>query len=160
MVVTKRVVSSGGVIYKLERGKPYLYLIERTDREVWGLPKGEIGRGESPEETALREVKEETGLKGEIVERLGQIDYWFYLPVRPGLPTDRQAGWKPEKARYHKTVHFFLMKYVSGDTAAHDWEVKSAQWFSIDEAISKMAYKNEIEMVEKAKKALQASQSG
>lgn len=154
MVVTKRVVSSGGVIYKVDRGKPSICLIERTDREVWGLPKGEIASGESPEETAHREVEEETGLKGEIVEKLGQIDYWFYLPVRPRLPRGRQAGWKPEKTRYHKTVYFFLMKYLGGDTASHDWEVKSAQWFSIDKAISKMAYKNEIEMVQRAKQQI------
>lgn len=145
-MVTKRVVSSGGVIYKIDRRKPCICLIERTDREAWGLPKGEIGPGESPGETALREVEEETGLKGEIVEKLGQIDYWFY--------------WKPEKTRYHKTVHFFLMKYLSGHTAAHDWEVKSAQWFPLEKAIAKMTYKNEVEMVKKAGKALEASLGG
>jgi 8-oxo-dGTP pyrophosphatase MutT (NUDIX family) len=143
MVTTKRAVSSGAVIYKIEDGQIFICLIERTDREVWGLPKGTIANGETPEQTATREVEEETGLKGEIVERLGSIDYWFY--------------WKPEKARYHKTVHFFLMKYVSGDTASHDWEVKTAQWFPIEEATARMSYKNEIEMVKKAGERIQHS---
>lgn len=145
MVTTKRAVSSGGVIYKVEGGEIFICLIERTDREVWGLPKGVIAKGETPEQTATREVEEETGLKGEIVEKLGSIDYWFY--------------WKPEKARYHKTVHFFLMKYVSGDTASHDWEVKTAQWFPVEEAIARrMSYKNEIEVVKKARERIQHSQ--
>lgn len=146
MVATKRVVSSGGVIYKRQGGRVYVCLIERTDRAVWGLPKGEIDAGETPEQTALREVAEETGLEGEIVQDLGSIDYWFW--------------WKPEGARYHKTVHFFLMKYVKGETSAHDHEVKTAQWFPIDEAADKMAYRNEIEVVERAREALQASGNG
>lgn len=140
MVVTKKAVSSGGVIYKIEGGEIFVCLIERTDREVWGLPKGAIAEGETPEETALREVEEETGLRGEIAEKLGEIDYWFY--------------WKPDKARYHKTVHFFLMKYVGGDTASHDWEVKTAEWFPVEEAIARMFYKNEIEMVKRAKQRI------
>lgn len=62
--------------------------------------------------------------------------------------------WKPETVRYHKAVHFFLMKYVGGDTASHDWEVKTAEWFPVEEAIARMSYKNEIEMVKKAKQRL------
>ena len=107
---------------------------------VWCLPKGLIDKGEIPEKTALREVEEEAGLKGRIIEKLGEITYWYYL--------------KEENAKCRKTVHFFLMEYEGGDISNHDWEVEDAKWFPIDEAIEKAGYKSEHEMIKKAEEIL------
>lgn len=109
---------------------------------VWCLPKGLVDKGEGPEETALREVAEETGLKGRIIEKLGEIKYWYYI--------------KEENAKCKKTVHFFLMEYEGGDLRKHDWEVDDASWFPIDEAVKKARYKGEKVMIEKARKILLA----
>jgi 8-oxo-dGTP pyrophosphatase MutT (NUDIX family) len=136
----KTQVSSGGVIFRRNRDIIEIAMISLKGGSVWCLPKGVIDKGESAEETALREVKEETGLKGRIIERLGKITYWYYL--------------KEENVKYKKTVHFFLMEYESGDISNHDWEVDSVSWFPINEAIKKAIYKGEKEMMEKAKKRL------
>lgn len=109
---------------------------------VWCLPKGLVDKGEIPEETALREVTEETGLKGRIIEKLGEIKYWYYI--------------KEENAKCKKTVHFFLMEYEGGDLRKHDWEVDDASWFPIDEAVKKARYKGEKVMIEKAREVLLA----
>ncbi len=109
--------------------------------KIWCLPKGIINSGESPEMTAIREVKEETGLRGKIIEKLGKISYWFFM--------------KEENIKCKKTVHFFLMEYQGGDTSKHDFEVESVSWFPVYEAIKRAGYKSEIEILEKAKKKLQ-----
>ena len=102
----------------------------------WSLAKGTPDPGESLEETALREVREETGLEVEIDAPLGYIDYWF-------------VGREPD-VRYHKTVHFYLMAPVGGDIELHDPEFDVVQWFSSDEALSVMAYANEVEVLRRA----------
>ncbi|HDP70580.1 MAG TPA: NUDIX domain-containing protein [Actinobacteria bacterium] len=113
----------------------------RNDKKnVWCLPKGLVERDETPEETALREVKEETGLIGEIVDKIGQIDYWFY--------------WNLHRIRYHKFVHFYLMKYVEGDIGDHDFKVREVRWVSVENASKILSYKGEIEMIKKAEKIL------
>ena len=131
-----------------------LCLIARaTDRGlVWGLPKGHIEPGEQLEQTALREVREETGLTGEIVRKLGAITYVF--SARPY--TD---GPKPSASvRFVKTVHFFLLRYRDGQTSDHDDEVEQAEWFNADDATSKLAYDNERRILRKAQ-ALLAEQA-
>lgn len=136
-IQTETAVSAGGVIYKKEDGKVEIVLTSHDERKVWNLPKGLVEEGEGLEETALREVNEETGLTGEIVGKIGKIDYWFY--------------WKPKSTRYHKFVHFYLVKHTGGNISKHDWEVTEARWFPVDEAIEKLSYKNEKAVVEKAK---------
>lgn len=108
--------------------------------KIWCLPKGIINTGENPEITAIREVEEETGLKGKIVGELGKISYWFFI--------------KEENVKCKKTVYFFLMEYQGGDISRHDFEVDSVSWFSVDEAIKRAGYKSEREILEKAKKKL------
>lgn len=137
----KRQVSSGGVIFRRKKDTVEIALIAVKGGTVWCLPKGIIDKGELPEKTALREVEEETGLKGRIIEKLGEVTYWYYL--------------KEENAKCRKTVHFFLMVYEGGDILNHDWEVDDAAWFSIDEALDKVSYKSEKEMIEKARKKLE-----
>ncbi len=136
-VHTETAVSSGGVVYKKEDGRIEIALTNHDERKVWSLPKGLVEKGESLEETALREVNEETGLTGEIVGEIDKIDYWFY--------------WKPKNTRYHKFVHFYLVKHTGGDSSKHDWEVTEVRWFPIDEAIETLSYKDEKVVVEKAK---------
>ncbi|MDI6689547.1 MAG: NUDIX hydrolase [Actinomycetota bacterium] len=136
----KRAVSSGGVIFRRVNKEIQVALARRGEGKIWCLPKGLIEKGENPEETAVREVEEETGLRGEIVDKIGQIDYWFY--------------WKPEDTRYHKFVHFYLIEYRSGDVQNHDYEVEEVKWFPIDMAIDLLSYKTEIQIVKKAKEML------
>ncbi|MCX5720219.1 MAG: NUDIX hydrolase [Nitrospirae bacterium] len=136
----KTQVSSGGVIFRKNNDMVEIALVSVKDGKVWCLPKGIVDKGESPEKTAVREVSEETGLRGRIVEKLGEIKYWYYI--------------KEGNIKCRKTVHFFLMEYEGGDVADHDWEVDSASWFQIDEALKKVNYKSEKELLEKAKKNL------
>ena len=136
----KTQVSSGGVIFRRYDGSIEVAMVAVKGGNVWCLPKGLIDKGEVPEKTAIREVAEETGLKGRIIEKLGEITYWYYI--------------KEENIKCRKTVHFFLMEYEGGDVSNHDWEVDDASWFPIDEAIEKAGYKSEREMIKKAEEIL------
>jgi len=133
----KTQVSSGGIIFRKHNDITEIAMVAVKGGNVWCLPKGLIDKGEVPEKTALREVEEETGLKGRIIEKLGEITYWYYI--------------KEENIKCKKTVYFFLMEYEAGDVSKHDWEVDDAAWFPIDEALKKASYKGEREIIEKAR---------
>lgn len=133
-------VSSGGIVFRRHNDITEIAMVAVKGGNVWCLPKGLIDKGEVPEKTALREVEEETGLKGRIIEKLGEITYWYYI--------------KEENIKCKKTVHFFLMEYEAGDVSKHDREVDNAAWFPIDEALRKASYRGEKEIIEKAKKKL------
>ena len=96
---TAQTVSAGGVVYRQVDGLIQVVLVGQTDRGIWGLPKGGPHKGETTEETALREVREETGLITRLDRSLGSIEYWFFS----------------RGTRFHKTVHYFLMEAVGGD---------------------------------------------
>jgi 8-oxo-dGTP pyrophosphatase MutT (NUDIX family) len=110
----------------------------------WQLPKGIVDPGESPEVTALREVREEAGIETERLALIETIEYW-YRSVKYGKPV-----------RYHKFVHFYLLEYRSGDVSGHDHEVEEARWVSFDEALEMLEFKGERDVVEKARKMLEA----
>ena len=103
------------------------------DGVTWSLPKGTPNSGETTEETALREVEEETGLQVRIVKPVDSIQYFFV-----------QGG-----RRIHKTVHYFLMEPVGGDLAGHDHEFDEVRWFALAEADAVMSFPTEREIVAK-----------
>ena len=129
---TARAVSAGGVVLAETRpDAPVALVAHRSARGSlqWTLPKGAREEGETVAETALREVREETGLEAELLGPLDTIDYWFV--------------WAPERTRYHKFVHYFLMRFASGDFSQRDHEMEDAAWFEPDEARRRMAFANE-----------------
>ena len=132
----KSLVSSGGVVYRQQNGSLETVLCGRSEPVRWSLAKGTPDPGETLEETALREVREETGLEVQLDSSLGSIEYWF---------SDRGS-----EVRYHKTVHFYLMVPVGGDTAQHDPEFDVVRWFPVDEALETMAYNNEADVLRRA----------
>ena len=137
---TEREISSGGVIYKKDEGKYKISLIARKNKTVWCLPKGKIEKGEKPEQTALREVEEETGLRGDLERKIGDITYWY---------VDRKRD-----LRIFKIVSFYLIKHTGGSSRRHDWEVEDCRWFDFGEAQKVMSYESEREIVKKAVKIL------
>lgn len=105
---------------------------------AWGLPKGLVERGEAPEEAAVREVEEETGLRAEILEPLGDISYWYV--------------WEDERIR--KKVTFFLMEATGGDVTHHDHEMEDVRWFPLGEARRRASYASERDVLRRAADAL------
>ena len=128
---TEREVSYGGVVV---RGDEMIVIVPRGRRRVLGLPKGGPMEGETPEQTAAREVREETGITARVRERLGQVDYTY-----------RRGG-----RNIAKTVHFSLCLFEAGDTADHDHEVDDARWMPLREARRRLSYPGERAMVERA----------
>jgi 8-oxo-dGTP pyrophosphatase MutT (NUDIX family) len=126
----ERETSYGGVVV---RGDETI-VITPTGKSVIGLPKGGPRYGETAEQTAAREVREETGVQVSVRERLGDIHYWY-----------RRSG-----KRILKTVHFFLCDYVAGDTADHDHEVDEARWMPLEEAVTALTFPGEREMIARA----------
>jgi 8-oxo-dGTP pyrophosphatase MutT (NUDIX family) len=135
-----RDVSAGGVVYRRggDSGGVEVALVGRLRPKRWALPKGTPEVGETLEGTAVREVGEETGLLVRIEQPLDQIQYWF---VWGGV-------------RHFKTVHFYLMHVVGGDTADHDGEYDVVEWFPIGEALRRLSYPNEARVVDKAQQIL------
>jgi ADP-ribose pyrophosphatase YjhB (NUDIX family) len=137
--------SAGGIVFRKLDDRIDVALIARTSprrRIIWALPKGWVEPGETIPDAALREIREETGLTGRLVEPLGQIEYSFYSPE--------------DSARIQKTVHFFLVEFLSGDTADHDHEVDEARWWPLDAALAQMTYQSERQVMEKARGRLLA----
>lgn len=144
-MLTKMQISSGGVAYRQAAGKTEVALISVGPENRWQLPKGLVGRGEQPEETALREVREEAGIETELVAPLDRIEYW-YISKENGA-----------SVRFHKFVHFYLLRYRSGDPADHDHEVNEARWVGIEEATALLAFDSEKKVVAQAAELLRAA---
>ena len=135
---TVRDVSAGGVAFRQGSDGIEVVLVGRYEPERWVLPKGTPNQGESLEQTAAREVSEETGIQVRLIRPLHDIQYWFVL----------------HGTRHFKTVHFYLMEAVGGDTSLHDHEYDVAAWFPIAEAERRLAFANERLVVSKARAEL------
>ena len=144
-VVTKIQVSAGGVVYRVRGGRVEVALISVGEQNRWQLPKGLVGPRETPESAALREAREETGLEAELVAPIEKIEYWYYASERGA------------RVRYHKFVHFYLLRFLSGDVADHDHEVNEARWVKLEEAVGMLAFKSEKAVMEKAKELINDS---
>jgi 8-oxo-dGTP pyrophosphatase MutT (NUDIX family) len=133
-----REFSAGGVCVRRMRGRAYVAAVRVKRGTVLALPKGHVDPGESAAEAARREVREEAGVSGELVEKLGDVKYWY---SRDG-------------DRVMKVVTFFLFRYRSGSVADHDHEVDSAEWVPLDDAPRLLAYRGEKQMAEAALSSL------
>lgn len=139
-----REFSAGGVVFK--KAKSLILNTESKKNDVlwmvvqhsgylgWIFPKGHVEKGETSEEAALREVKEETGIEAKIIQKIGETQYFY---TREG-------------EKRFKTAKFFLMEYVSGDGKEHDLETSAIEWLSYDEALKKLTFKDEKKILEKA----------
>ncbi|RZS37622.1 ADP-ribose pyrophosphatase YjhB (NUDIX family) [Herbihabitans rhizosphaerae] len=141
-LVTVEETSAGGLV--LDDGERHAVIIGRLDRRgrlLWSLPKGHIEAGETPEQTAVREVAEETGIDGEVIGPLGTIDYWFVADGR----------------RIHKTVHHFLLRATGGELSDEDVEVTEVAWVPLDGLAARLAYTDERRLARKAIQLLSES---
>ncbi|MEA2537601.1 MAG: hypothetical protein QOF11_1835 [Chloroflexota bacterium] len=130
----KTATSAGGIVVRFRGGLPQFIAGRRREVRTWTLPKGTPHQGETTEQTALREVAEETGLTVRIVEPIDSISYDF-----------TQRG-----ARIHKTVFYFLMEPTGGDIAGHDHEFDEVRWFDLADAGAVLTFESERALVERA----------
>jgi 8-oxo-dGTP pyrophosphatase MutT (NUDIX family) len=157
---TIRAYSAGGVVFRLvpnDRGEtksttgPWnaghyedrsveVVLVGRSHSGMWALPKGTPESGETLEQVAAREVKEETGLEVRLIAYIGSISYSFIH----------------DKVRYQKQVRHFLFEAIGGDTALHDAEYDRVEWFSFPEALRRLTYQNEVNILSQAEELLQS----
>lgn len=137
-IVTQDQVSAGGVAYRKAGSKLQTVIVSVKPSLHWQLPKGIVDPGETPDVTAVREVREEAGVETDLLELIETVEYW-YQRVQYG-----------KRIRYHKFVHFYLLQYKAGDVSDHDHEIAEARWVSFDEAIKRLAFKSERGVVEKA----------
>ena len=133
-------VSAGGVGVREGAAGPEVALILVGPREKlrWQLPKGLVDEGETPEIAALREVREEAGIETELIAPLEPVQYWYW---------GTEGG---ARVRFHKVVHFFLLRYRAGRVDDHDHEVHEARWVSLAEAAEMLAFKSERRVLEQA----------
>lgn len=129
-------MSAGGVVYRRNGARVEVVLVARPKQQLWALPKGTPEPNESVEETAIREVSEETGLEVRVEGEIGSIEYWYAIAE--------------EHVRVRKVVHHYLMTAVGGDVARHDHEYDVVEWVEIQEALARMSYQNERRIVERA----------
>jgi 8-oxo-dGTP pyrophosphatase MutT (NUDIX family) len=138
-VPIKEQVSAGGVVFRGEKGSVEVVIVAVGGQNRWQLPKGLVDAGENPEIAAVREAREEGGVQSEVVRLIETIKYW-YAGLDNGI-----------RVRFHKRVHFYLLRYIAGDTKDHDWEVNEARWVPIDDATSQLAFDNERRVMQQAR---------
>ncbi len=133
---TQRVTSAGGVVVRYGEsgdGDLEVLICGRNSDHLWALPKGTPEPGETLEQTALREVREETGVEVEQTGTVGEIRYWFSRPQ--------------EGVRYLKTVYHYLMRPIGGHPGLHDHEFDEVRWCPADEALKLLTYQNEVKIL-------------
>lgn len=135
-------ISAGGVVYRMENGQPFFLLI-RDSYGNWGFPKGHVEPGEAPERAALREVEEETGLRGLVLrEPVAAIDWYFRFRGR----------------LIHKICHFYLMESESAETRPQQEEgITECGWLLVGEALERISYANARGVLERAAEMVSAA---
>ncbi len=136
-------VSAGGVAFRQIDGHIEIAIILTNPERRWQLPKGMIDAGESAEQAAVREIREEAGIEADVIAPIDKTEYWF------------SAERNGTRTRFHKFVHWFLMRYRSGNVEDHDHEVLEARWATVDDALEMLVFKNERDVVAKAVEAIQ-----
>lgn len=122
--------SAGGVVFKKEGENTLILVGQHSQHHGWVFPKGLIGdkiEKETEEATAVREVEEETGIVATIVQPLSPISFWYQF----------------DGEKYKKTVYYFLMQYVGGDTNKRDFELENVEWLKVDEVEQRLTYKSD-----------------
>jgi mutator protein MutT len=137
-VKTETQTSAGGAAFRKSGGQLQVALISTGSPPRWQLPKGLVDKGETPEQAALREVREEAGINAKIDQLIDKVEYWY------------QSGRGSSRVRYHKYVYFYLMRYESGDVKKHDHEVNEARWVNASDAIALLSFRSERSIVERA----------
>ena len=127
-------MAAGGVVLRGSGDSLEVVVAGRNSDHTWVFPKGTPDGNETVEETALREVREESGLEVEIIRPLGSLDYWFAVPGE----------------RVHKIVHFFLMRAHGGDVSGHDHEYDDVRWVRVSEARRLLTYDTYRNMLDRA----------
>jgi len=139
MTKFRREFSSGGAVFKKEKGKILWLVCRHSGYHKWVLPKGLIDKGETAEQTAVREVEEECGIKTRIIAKIPEPEKYIYT----------MNGQK-----IFKLVQYFLMEYISGDIADHDFEMEAVEWLEFDKAKERLNFHGAKTVLEKAKNLL------
>lgn len=151
---TKQEHSAGGCVYKITDNQTLWLLGKHSGYHKWVLPKGMIEPGETAQATAVRETLEELAITAKIIgeDPIHTIHYTYQAIPQENNSSirrvktyqeDKSFPTETQKILIHKTVDFFLMKYQSGDPANHDWEMEAGGWFTLEEALSKLAFNDE-----------------
>jgi 8-oxo-dGTP pyrophosphatase MutT (NUDIX family) len=140
MAETKREFSAGGAVYKKDGDKVLWLVCQHSGYHKWVLPKGLIDPGEKGEETAVREVEEETGIKTKIVAKIPDPEKYVYTM---------------NGVKIFKLVTYFLMEYASGDIANHDFEMEAVEWLPYEEAYEKLNFHGAKSVLAKAQQLLE-----
>lgn len=130
--------SAGGVVFKKEKDKTFILVGQHSGHHGWVFPKGIIGdkkKYEKKEETAVREVKEETGIEAKIIKPVEPVTFWYVF----------------EKEKVKKTVYYFVMEYIAGDTKDHDWEMEKVEWIPMEKVEETLTFKSDKKVWQEAK---------
>jgi 8-oxo-dGTP diphosphatase len=138
-LLTVQQVSAGGVAFRPGVATAEIAIVSVGTKLRWQLPKGIVDAGETPEITAVREVREEAGIQTTLIQPIEVVEYWYI------------GEFQGQRVRFHKFVHFFLLAYQSGDVQDHDDEVHEARWVSLEQGLELLAFKGEKQVVQQAR---------
>ena len=133
--------SAGGIVFKKNENKTFILVAQHSQHHGWVFPKGLIGdhvKNEGKNETALREVEEETGVRGKIISELSPVEYWYVF----------------EDEKIKKTVYYFLMSVISEDITKHDKEMENVEWISSKDVEQRLTYPSDKKVWQEAKDLL------